>query len=278
MEEPKKASTITTLRIGEVDAPVALYKTATEPKSRQWDDEPDAGATGDPLAGTRQKAGRKSSGAKGTGPVKAPPKPKGIIKVDGTFVDLSEQIEQIAESTALEYLEIHDFIRRERVPRERVVGNYWIGVAEGDGFPPARILAHLVDVLKETGRVAVVRFTKRKGQTMGVISAHRSGALLLQELAFAENCYCPPTSALVHVNVELPESEREAMRELVDNRSESYTVLDEMRDVRKMAEEELVTRAEHGELDDYTLPEVDPEEEVLDVAQILRESVKAVSK
>ncbi|HEV2790335.1 MAG TPA: hypothetical protein VGV69_03450 [Solirubrobacterales bacterium] len=107
-----RASKNTMLRLGEVEAPIGLFKITTDPKQRKWDNPPEVAAgvgdppaaKGSPLAsgGDRSSAPR-SSGSAAPPP---PPKPKGITKPDGAFVDLTAQIKDIAERTTLDRLEV----------------------------------------------------------------------------------------------------------------------------------------------------------------------------
>src|SRR5690606_12258512 len=95
------------------------------------------------------------------------PKPEyrlGVRKADNSLVDVTDQLERIEEEAKLEAVEVLGFIDRRRIPRERIQGSYYLGT---EGAP--RLFAILLRVLRGNNRAGIVRWTKRKGQTLGVL-------------------------------------------------------------------------------------------------------------
>lgn len=290
----------TTLKIGLVETPISLFKAISDGKGFKWEvadpegnpiskaapaaavaapveaadplggeGTPDPSSSGAPMGGAVPAAGGEVSpgAADAEAETETPPeRRKGIRKEDGAFVDLTEQIEAISERVTLERMEVVSFIDRAHVPRERIIGTYYLGVGEGQGLPPGRLLCLLVEAMRDTHKVAVVRFSKRKGQTLGIITPRRDGTLLLLELCFAEQFREPGKKALAHTHAEVTEDEVKEANGLVEAMAGRRDSLDGIRNLQAALEEELVTRAEAGELDSYELvPDeaVDPETERL---------------
>lgn len=179
---------------------------------------------------------------------------KGIRKADGVFVDLTDEIEEIAERSTLEEMRVVSFIDVRHVPRERIIGSYYLAGDDLQGLlPPTRLLAVLMRAMRASSKVALVRFSKRKGQTLGVITSQRSGALLLLELAYSAQERSPNPRCLAHAKVEPREGEVEGALELIQSMAGKRDSLDGIRDARLVMEDELIARAEAGELDEYEL-------------------------
>lgn len=279
-EKVKKASVTTEIALGGIRAPISLYKATVDSRSRKWESPPDngeiSGQKSDPLASDSKSSSRSKA------PAPREPKAKGIFKDDGRFVDLTEQIEQIGEDSKIEQMEVVSFMDRRQVPTERVVATYYIGTADYDPterpdlYPPARLSSLLFKAMKAQDAVAIVKWSKRKGQTVGVMSAHRSGALIVRELAFAENWREPHERCLTHQHIEVEEGEIKAARELIESMAGRRADLDDIRDRRRQLEDELVTRAVLGELDEWSLP--DRSEEADEAVAELGELVGSVAE
>lgn len=197
---------------------------------------------------------------------------RGIRKVDGEFVDLTEQLADIEERTQLDRMEVVATIDVGQVPRERVTGSYYLA-ANGDGAP--RVLRLLFEALKATRRAAVVKWTKKTRQACGVIAVHgKTGALIVLEVAWAEDVREPNARVLAHQQAEVYEQEVDVACELVDELKDTRAALDELRDDALRLREELVLSVEAGEQDDFELPPlpvVEPEESIED---LLRRSIE----
>lgn len=271
----ERASTRTTLQLGAVEADISLFKMTRNPASaRKWAKPPvtEEEEKADPLAGNSAKksSGSGSGSAKGktdgTGGGDAPKeKPrKGIIDAEGKFIDLTDNIEEIAERTTLDRLEVVSFIRREQVDRARILDAYYVGANGG-----AKVLALLYKGLKLRERAAVVRWGKRTRSSVGVMVPHRSGALIVLELAYAENALLPSPACLTYQHVEVTDAQVEQIADLIDTMAEGRDSLDDIRNHRTQLEDELVLRAEHGELDDYEAESYDTDDAVESLSEML---------
>lgn len=308
MTEVTRASTTTTLRLGAVEAPVGLFKTTGDPKQRKYetagphggalrrkvDAVPDPEPT--PIDAFGVQPGEAEKAEPASEPVAVadllyeeghedePITPdevrRGIRREDGTFVDLTEQLAKAEEDSRLERMEVVAFLSARQVPRERVLSTYYLGSTNEDKDPTTtgRVLRILYEALRAKRRAAVVRFTKRKGQTLGVVVPYgRQGALLLLELAFAEHFRTPNKRCLAHMSAHVTEGEVARAVELVEAMAGRRNDLDDIRDRRAALEAELVARAEAGELDAYEPVEEAPEAELLDLEALLSASTPAAA-
>jgi len=281
-ETVKRASNRTTLRIGEVEAPIGLFRIDGDARTRKWAHPPEESeekeaARASPLGTTPgKKSSGKKTGGKRLSPSKAdppPPKPKGVMKDDGRFVDLTEHIRAVAERTTLDCLEVVSFISRQSVPRERIVGAYYVGAGSGEGYSPSRIIGLLFRAMKERGRAAVVRWGKRSRSSVGVMVPHRSGALVVLEMAYAEHLLEPNADCLAHQHLDIEESQVTQAIALIDAMADRRDSLDDIHDHRAELEEELVTRALHGELDDFEAAAPTVEEEATELGTLIQQSI-----
>lgn len=172
---------------------------------------------------------------------------RGVRKDDGEFVDLTDLLERIDQDSKEERLQVLDFIRRERVPRERIIGSYYLA-AGAAGYAP-RVLRILYEAMRRSERVAVVRWTKAKGQTLGLLVPHSSGALVVLEVAFAEAARKPNSACLAHMKAEVSDSHVRRAVELIDSMKSPPSVLDGYANRRVQLQRDLVDKALKGELD-----------------------------
>lgn len=318
MEQVKRASVKTELRLGFATAEIGLFKTkASDPKSRSWDT---AGPNGKPLRMVAKPVEAEpedgSPDALGVVPVRETPPPadpgpeetpppeedlptgdgtvpattknvlveegtdvevepkdvrRGIRLDDGEFADLTDQLVAVEEESRVEGLETLGFLRRERVPRDRIVDSYFLGA---DGKGSARLLRVLYEAMKESGRVAVVRWTKRKGQSLGILAPRGDGALVVLELAFAEVLRAPNAKCLAHLQAEIPRSVVEGAVSLIETMSWAPEALDSIRNRRVELEQELIDRAEAGEVKSYVI-EKEERAEIDELGELLRGSAAA---
>lgn len=179
---------------------------------------------------------------------------KGVRKADGKFVDLTDQIEEITERSTLEEMRVVSFIDTRHVPRERIISAYYLaGDSGGKGLPPTRLLATLMRAMRAKERVAVVRFSKRVGQTLGILTPRRDGSMLLLELAYAAQERGPNPTCLAANQVEPRKEDVAGAIELIEAMAGKRESLDSIRDPRLTMEMELIARAEAGELDELEL-------------------------
>jgi non-homologous end joining protein Ku len=158
-------------------------------------------------------------------------------------------------------MRVVSFIDVRHVPRERIIGSYYLAGDDGDGLPPTPLLAVLMRAMRASSKVALVRFSKRVGQTLGVLTPQHNGALLLLELAYSAQERSPNPRCLAHAKVEPREGEIEGALELIQSMAGKRSSLDGIRDARLVMEEELIARAEAGELDEYELTGADDAED-----------------
>jgi non-homologous end joining protein Ku len=297
MAGPRGAKT--TLAFGLVKCPVALYKTTSDEKDAKWDtagpnggvlrlrDTPAPAVTetvrADPLADRSPE--EKFAASVETAPGRDEPRfveegsgqlvathevRRGIRKDDGTFLDLTEGLAQIAERTRLEEMRVTDFIRIEQVQRERIVGSYFLA-PDGEGAP--KVVRLLSAAMRETHRAAVVKWTKRSKQSLGVLVADpRTCSLRLIEMAWAEDVREAPEKCHAPRNADVTEEEVQNAIDLVNamasNRAES---LDAQADDARAMRRELVARAEAGET--FAVPARPVAREDASLVELLRASV-----
>jgi non-homologous end joining protein Ku len=257
---PTPRSIKSTLSFGLVSCPVALFRTVGEAEK------PPAWATRneldiefavpdhithvtrrDPLADHPEQSVNTTKDPE-------PEKPrKGILDAAGAFVDLTEEIDAIADRTKLESMRIASFVRTEEIRRERIIGSYFLAP---DGPGATHIVAMLARAMQAEKRVAVVRWTKRSRQALGVLIADpQTGGLKVIELAWAEDCrQAPvraeiPAAAIMDVSDEEVALARDLVQAMASTRADALdTLVDEARGMIR----ELRERAEAGEK--FSLP------------------------
>lgn len=334
LELVKRASVKTDLLLGEVKAPVSLFKTASSTKgSRKWDtagpnggllrheirgvdaepeETPDAlgvgsapivedtapapedpgpeaeappveeGPDGGHYGGGGAPAADSAPGTvkrvlvEGAGEDEVVVEPedvrRGIRLDDGEFVDLTDQLGKAEEESRAEGLEVLGFVRRERVPRERVVGSYYLA---GDKKDSLRLVRVLFESMQESGRVGVVRWTKSKGQTLGILTPRGDGAMVVLELDFAEVWKAPSPKCLAHRQAEVKRSEIDAAKVLIEKMSWSAGKIEEIRNRRVELEDELVEKAETGKVEEIDVAPAPLEPEMAELATLLKRSAAA---
>lgn len=178
-----------------------------------------------------------------------------IIEVDGEdrFVDLTAELARVDEETILDEMAIEGFVRREQVPRMRIKSSYYLG-GNGPGAP--KVLRLLWEAMRQTGRVAVVRWTKRTAQSTGaIVPGRHSNSLIVLELEWAANVRMPGPRALSHLQAEVTQAEVAAAVELAEAMADHGVLIDEQEDDRVRLQRELVERAAAGTVNAFDLPE-----------------------
>lgn len=257
-------ATKTTLQFGLVKCAVALYKTSDPEKPPTWEKagphggpllpvneaESSTEATethADPLSDDPEEAFAEIAGAEearavpvgreeGGGMVTKENVRLGVRKEDGTFRDLTDGLEQIAEQTKLEEMRVADFIRTEQITRERIVGSYWLA-ADGEGAP--KVLRLLYEAMRTTHRVGVVKWTKRSKQSLGVlVPMAKHNAIAVLELAWAEDLREVPERAKLAATASI--GEIDIAVELIDALSSGREALDSLTDDARAMRRELI--------------------------------------
>ncbi|MCA1571671.1 MAG: hypothetical protein LC798_15425 [Chloroflexi bacterium] len=215
------------------------------------------------------------------GPVASGPAPytppettvqQGIHLADGTWLDLTDRLAEVDRLTKVDGLEVVATIASNAVPRQRVRDAHYVA-----GSDPAtyKVLALLWDALRAEGAAAVVRWTKRTAQALGIVVARGGGAipahLVLLELEWAQNMRPVPERASGPVHAVTTADERDAAAELVMAFYRPVSALDELADTRLAKRAELLALARDGKLDAYDPPpEPMPEpDDAAEVAQAL---------
>lgn len=209
----------------------------------------------------------------GTGEVVEPEDVRrGVRLDDGSFVDCTEQLDAIVERTKLDRIEVVKCIDATQIRAERTVGAYYVGAQETEGLPYLRLF---FEALKRRREVAVVKYTTRSRQQLGVIGASAKGqALVLRNLVWAEDWRDVPAKAQVG-KVAVNETHVDAMEAILEAMHGHVDDLDELRDDALALREELRARAEHGEMAEVVEPRPDePGDDDLEAA--LEASLEAV--
>lgn len=199
---------------------------------------------------------------------------RGVRREDGTFVDLTDHLARIEEEAKLEAVEVLKFIDRRRVPRDRIRSAYYVALGGPLGLELQRTL---YEAMKEGNRVAVVRWTKRSGQTLGILTPHPSGAVEILELAWHAEMRAPNAECLAHLHAQVTRGEVDRARELIESMAGKRVDLDAYEDRRWKALAELNARAEAGELDDYVMEPEEVEEEMASLERLLAESLPSAA-
>lgn len=196
---------------------------------------------------------------------------RGVRLDDGTFVDLTGRLAAIDEETKLDRIQVLDFIRRERVPRERVVGSYYLAA---DSKSSPRVLRVLFEGMKRAERVAIVRWTKMKGQSIGLLVPHGSGALVVLECVFADAARKPNAACLAHMRAAVTEKQVDRAVELIESMNAAPSALDGYFDRRAQLQRELAEKAEKGaDLADFAVVE-EPSEALRSLDELLVASAR----
>jgi DNA end-binding protein Ku len=197
------------------------------------------------------------------------------VRLDnGSFVDLTEQIEAIEARTKLDEMRVIRFMDAGQIQRERVVASYYIGAADNAAPRPLRML---YEAMRAKRRVAIVKLTKRSRQTLGVITAHgRTKTLVLNEMIWMEDFREPPPKALAIREAVVTEREVRACCKLIEAMSDTREALDELRDDAIALREELRARAEAGEMDVTVVEPVPVADAQEDLEAALEASLAAV--
>lgn len=196
---------------------------------------------------------------------------RGIRTPEGEFVDLTDALAAVDEECKEERLQVLDFIRRERLPRERIVGSYYLG-AGAAGYAP-RVLRILYESMRRSERVAVVRWTKAKGQSLGFLVPHQSGALVVLEVAFAAAARKPNAACLAHMKAEVSDQHVDRAMTLIESMNAPPSALDDYENRRTQLQGELAEKALAGtfKAEDFAVEE-EPAQEVTRLDELLRES------
>lgn len=198
---------------------------------------------------------------------------KGVRLEDGRFIDCTDQLAAIEKRTKLDRIEVVKCIDSTRIRRQRVIGARYVGGQDPESIAK---LALLWRSLHERREVAVVKYTLRKRQYLGVIEASaQAGALVLLDLVWSEDWRAAPAKAKL-ADVQVPVQQVAAMGALLGALHGTPDVLDELRDDAIALREELLARALAGEMAEVVepLPAVEAD---ADIEAALEASIAAVT-
>lgn len=200
------------------------------------------------------------------------------------FVDLTDQVEAITSRTKLDRIEVVATIDSTQVRRERVVGAYYLGAQEVPKdatdpetyVPAAAAMRMLFEALRRRREVAVVKYTTRSRQQLGVIMPHaKTGTLVLLSLVFHEDFRVPPPRALAIAKAQVSEGAVSMMEEFCEAIHDTVDALDELRDDAVALREELMARAEAGEMDVQVVEALPEPEAAPDLMETMQASIAA---
>lgn len=196
---------------------------------------------------------------------------RGVRLENGKFIDCTEQIAAIEETTKLDQVRITDFVDSTRLHRARIVNAYYLGAADEKAPKPMRLI---YEALRATRRVAVVKVTKKSRQSLGAITTSGK-VLMLLECVWGEDLREPPAKALAIQKATVAQAEIDQAVRLVEAMSGSVSAMDELRDDALALREVLHAKALAGEVAEVvTPPEVTVE---LDLEAALEASLAAVT-
>jgi Ku protein len=181
---------------------------------------------------------------------------KGVRLEDGSFIDCTANLKQIEQQTKLEQMEVVAFIDVAQIDRTRVEASYFIGAQEAEDAKPLRLI---YEAMKLKRRVAVVKWSSKSRQSLGVLAAHgRSKTLMLLKLTWAEDVREAPAKALSIQAAGVSREEIDMAARLIEAMGDTPQALDELRDDAIVLREELRAEAEAGNV---AAPEPAPDRE-----------------
>jgi non-homologous end joining protein Ku len=187
---------------------------------------------------------------------------RGVRLEDGSFVDCTPQLRLIEEETKLETMEVVGFIDVGQVERARIESSYYIGASVAASAKPLKLI---YEALRIKRRAAVVRWTSRARQSLGVLVAHgNTGTLVALKLVWAEDWREAPAKAVSVSRAQVETDEVRMACDLVDALAcKAADTLDTFRDEAIVMREELYAQALAGEVE--AVPEPAPAPEGQDV-------------
>jgi non-homologous end joining protein Ku len=195
---------------------------------------------------------------------------RGIRKDDGSFVDLTDQLAAIDENSKLDEMRVEAFIDIGQVRRTRVLGSYYVALDDPSAAP---FLRALYLKMREARRAAVVKWTKRTGQSLGVLVADgRTDCLVCIEYEFSNRVREPHAKALAVRGARPSDRLMAGVGTLIEALSDTTVALDEMVDDRTQLTSELLQAVEEGKVAAFKVPDK-PAAEDDDIEALLEASV-----
>lgn len=180
---------------------------------------------------------------------------RGILASDGSFVDLTAGLAEIDEATKLDEMGVVAFMDIGQVPRELVRGSSYLCADSPDA---TRALGILHAGMRETRRAAVVKWTKRSKQALGVIVADgRTGALVALEMAWPNHVRAAESDQriLAHAGYQQRPEMVATCVDLIGAMSVTREgSFERQRDDRELLRAELLERVAAGEGEEFSVP------------------------
>lgn len=171
---------------------------------------------------------------------------KGVRQEDGSFIDCTAHLAAIEADTKLDQMEVVAFIDVGQIDRARITDSYFIGAQESEDAKPLRLI---YEAMKLKRRVAVVKWSSKSRQSLGVLSAHgRSKTLVLLKLTWAEDVREAPAKARSIQSAGVTAEEIDIAASLIEAMGDTPDALDELRDDAIARREQLRADAEAGKV------------------------------
>jgi non-homologous end joining protein Ku len=129
-----------------------------------------------------------------------------------------DDLDRITEHSKTNWqdMEVLEAIDYRQVPTERILGSYWLQPAQGS----AKTMLMLAGALRDTSKVLVVKWCASSREKLGVIrvrGVEGKRALLLSELAFANDFLTPDEDALEINNADVDERSQGVAVSLIES-------------------------------------------------------------
>ena len=204
---------------------------------------------------------------------------QGVTLDDGTWIDLTDRLAEIDQCTKVTdaegkpVMEVVATIASSAIGRERIRNAKYVGGADPKTYKVLRLIFEGLG----TERAAVVRWTERTTQRLGILVArtrpHR--ALVLLEVEWSENMREPAGRVTGPLDAAVTSRELEAAAKLMDALHAPPSALNDLRDERLAHRAELLAAAREGRLEQVSAPpEPEPVAETEDVAEALLVGVR----
>lgn len=202
---------------------------------------------------------------------------RGVRLEGGEFIDCTAQLAQIEEETKLEQMAVVEFIDVGVVERARIEASHYVGAAAPEAAKPLKLI---YEALRINRRAAVVRWSSRSRQSLGVLVAHgNSGCLVLLKLAWAEDWREPPAKAMSVNRTQVTVDEIAMASRLVTAMSgRGSATLDALRDEAIVRREELYAAALAGEVQPVEQTPAPVEDAAIDAWEASLAELTAVGK
>jgi hypothetical protein len=162
-----------------------------------------------------------------------------------SWVDLTEQLKAIDINTKIDGMNIEATVSLAHVPRELVRDAHYVLPRDQSSH---KFVCMVYVGLKRTGKAAVVRWTKRTNQALGVVVARgneNNAHLVVLELAWQETLRALPPAGLLDLDV-LSEGQMAAAGRAMERLVRPASYIEGLHDTRNEQRAKLLERARAG--------------------------------